>query len=203
MACNGLIYLPHIHSYMEYRPDIDIKERDDVYPPSEDSILLIESLDVREGEDVLEIGCGSGVVSIHCAVNGCNVTSVDINPSAVECTKENAKLNSANIAVRHSDLFQNVPERFDTIIFNLPYLPVDDEGELAKAWSGGDDGMGPLPRLMEESVDHLNKNGRVVVVVSSLMDQKELNSLLSKYKVEKKGELPLFFEKLEVLEIIP
>ena len=188
---------------MEYRPAIDIKERDDVYPPSEDSILLIESLDVRPGERVLEIGCGSGVVSIHCAKNGCTVTSVDINPSAVECTKENAQLNGVNIDVRESDLFQNVPERFDTIVFNLPYLPVIDEGELAKAWSGGEDGMGPLPRLMAESNDHLYENGRVVVVVSSLMDQDKLNALLSNYKVKRLGEVPLFFEKLEVLEIIP
>ena len=32
---------------MEYRPDYDIRERDDVYPPSDDSILLIESLQER------------------------------------------------------------------------------------------------------------------------------------------------------------
>ena len=188
---------------MEYRPDIDIKERDDVYPPSDDSILLIESLQVRPGERVLEIGCGSGVVSIHCAKNGCAVTAVDINPSAVECTGENAELNGVSIDVRHSDLFEKVTERFDTIVFNLPYLPVIDEGELAKAWSGGEDGMGPLPRLMAEARDHLYDNGRVVVVVSSLMDQDRLNSLLSGHEVKKLGEVPLFFERLEVLEIIP
>ena len=88
-------------------------------------------------------------------------------------------------------------------MFNLPYLPVIDEGELAKAWSGGEDGMGPLPRLITEANDHLHENGRVVVVVSSLMDQDKLNTLLSKYEVKRLGEVPLFFEKLEVLEIIP
>ena len=188
---------------MEYLPAVEIKERDDVYPPSDDSILLIESLDVRQGERILEIGCGSGVVSIHCALNGCVVTAVDINHSAVECTRENAELNKVEIDVRDSDLFENVSERFDTILFNLPYLPVIDEGELAKAWSGGEDGLGPLPRLLAEADDHLYENGRVVVVVSSLMDQDKLSALLSPHKVEKKGEVSLFFEKLEVLEIIP
>ena len=188
---------------MEYRPDIDIKERDDVYPPSDDSILLIESLDVEQNERILEIGCGSGVVSIHCAKYGCIVIAVDINPSAVECTRENAQLNDVKIDVRLSDLFENVQERFDKIVFNLPYLPVIDEGELAKAWSGGEDGMGPLPRLLDEANDHLCENGKVIVVVSSLMDQNKLNALLSKHKVRKLGETPLFFEKLEVLEIIP
>ena len=56
---------------MRYDPGISIATDPDVYPPSEDSILLIESLEVSPGERVLEIGCGSGVVSLHCAANGC------------------------------------------------------------------------------------------------------------------------------------
>ncbi|MCQ2086116.1 MAG: methyltransferase [archaeon] len=188
---------------MIYCPELVIEGEEDVYPPSEDSILLIESLDVKKGEHIIEIGCGSGVVSIHCAVNGCVVTSVDINPLAVKCTRKNAYLNGVNINVYWSNLFENVNEVFDTIVFNLPYLPVDEEGELAKAWSGGKDGINLLLRLMSDCGKYLNPGGRVVVVVSSLMNQEKLNALLSGYKVIKKGELPLFFERLEVLEIIP
>ena len=186
---------------MEYRPGLVIDEREDVYPPSEDSILLIESLDVHPDEKVLEIGCGSGVVSIHCAVNRCIVTAVDINPSAVELTRDNAAKNNVPVSVMYSDLFENVNGYFDTIFFNLPYLPVDDEGMLAKAWSGGDDGMGPLPRLLSEMEDHLTENGRLLIVVSSLMDQDRLKEALAGFNVTVKGTLPLFFEKLEVLEI--
>ena len=188
---------------MEYDPNIDIRVTEDVYPPSEDSILLIESMDIRDGERILEVGCGSGVVSLHCARYGAAVTAVDINPSAVECTKRNAETNGLQLDVMLSDVYENVDGRFDTIVFNLPYLPVDDDGMLAKAWSGGKDGLGPLPRLLEGAKDHLNENGRLVIVVSSLMDQDALGSVLSGYKVEKKGRLPLFFEVLEVLEVIP
>lgn len=46
----------------------------DVYPPCDDSILLIRSLEVSPGMEVLEIGCGSGVVSIHAALEGARVT---------------------------------------------------------------------------------------------------------------------------------
>ena len=186
---------------MKYRSDIDIEERDDVYPPSEDSVLLIESLNISVGERILEIGCGSGIVSIHCAINGGDVTAVDINPSAVECTKKNAKNNNVRIDVKRSDLFENIKEIFDTIVFNLPYLPVEDEGMLEKSWSGGLNGLGPLPKLLEEAPQHLTENGRVVIVTSSLMDHELLSSLLSVYNVKKNGELPLFFEKLDVLEI--
>ncbi len=186
---------------MEYRPDIRIQEDPDVYPPSDDSILLIESLDVKQEEKVLEVGCGSGVVSIHCALNGCVVTSGDINPKAVELTKKNFAANSLSATVVETDVYSAINGRFDTIVFNLPYLPVDEEGLLAKAWSGGPDGLGPLPKLLEEAPAHLNEGGRVVVVVSSLMDGAALHELLDQYDYRVLGESRMFFEKLSVVEI--
>ena len=186
---------------MEYDPSIDIAEDPEVYPPSDDSILLIESLDVVPGEKVLEVGCGSGVVSIHCAKNGCDVTAVDVNPRAVELARRNAGANGADIPVFESDVYGNVDGVFDTIVFNLPYLPVDEEGLLAKAWSGGPDGLGPLPRLLEGAPDHLIPGGRVVVVVSSLTEPRALEEALEGYEVRTIGEQRLFFERLSVLEI--
>lgn len=188
---------------MDYDPEIRILSDPDVYPPSDDSILFIQSLNVRKGEKVLEIGCGSGVVSIHCAKNGCIVTSGDINPKAVELTKRNAGDNGVHITVAETDVYSNIEGRFDTILFNLPYLPVDEDGLLARSWSGGPDGLGPLPDLLDGSSDHLNPEGRIVVVISSLMDTQALWDLLDDYDVESIGELKLFFEKLAVLEIRP
>ena len=186
---------------MEYDPSIDIAEDPEVYPPSDDSILLIESLDVIPREKVLEVGCGSGVVSIHCAKNGCYVTAVDVNPRAVELARRNSVANGTDIRVLESDVYGNVDGVFDTIVFNLPYLPVDEEGLLAKAWSGGPDGLGPLPRLLEGASDHLIPGGRVVVVVSSLTEPRALEEALEGYEVRTIGEQRLFFERLSVLEI--
>ncbi|MGE4275231.1 MAG: modification methylase HemK, partial [Candidatus Methanomethylophilaceae archaeon] len=56
-------------------------------------------------------------------------------------------------------------------------------------------------RLLEGAVDHLEENGRMIVVVSSLMDQRSLQELLSCYDVEVIGRLALFFEELRVLRI--
>lgn len=188
---------------MEYKDGLDMAEDPEVYPPSEDSILLTESLDIRIGEKVLEIGTGSGIVSIQCALNGADVVCGDINPRAVALARRNAAANGVGIDVRETDVYSNIEGRFDTIVFNLPYLPVEDEGELAKAWSGGPDGLGPLPRLLEGAPEHLLPDGRVVVVVSSLMDRAGLDKTLEGYEVKVLGELPLFFERLQVLEIKP
>lgn len=186
---------------MKYDPGIQILSDPDVYPPSEDSILLIESLTVREGERILEIGCGSGVVSIHCAKNGCAVTSGDINPKAVDLTRRNAGINGAEMEVVETDVYSNIDGAFDTIVFNLPYLPVDEEGLLARSWSGGPDGLGPFPDLLKGAPEHLKEGGRIVVVVSSLMDGHALDESLEGYDVVTLGELKLFFERLRVLEI--
>jgi release factor glutamine methyltransferase len=72
---------------------------------------------------------------------------------------------------------------------------------LEKAWSGGDDGIGPLPKLLKGVREHLSHRGRFVVVVSSLMDQKRLDEVLNEYDITVIGEKKLFFELLRVLEI--
>lgn len=182
---------------------ISVATCDDVYPPSEDSFLLIESFDVFRGESVLEIGCGSGIVSLHCASNGALVTAVDINEKAVECTAENFRRNGLEADVRLSDLYDNVKGVFDTVVFNLPYLPVSEDGLLERAWSGGPDGIGPLPRLIRGGEKHLEHGGRIIVVVSSLMDGDGLSSVIGGMECTELGRLPLFFETLRVLELRP
>lgn len=186
---------------MEYDPDIFVHENCNVYPPSEDSLFLIECLEVVPNESVLEIGCGSGIVSLHCANAGAQVTAGDVNIAAVELTRKNAKANDLDVKVVRTDVYDSVSGTFDTIIFNLPYLPVNEDIPLAEAWSGGEDGLGPLPRLLEGAPEHGNEGWRVVIVVSSLMNLKALESLLLPYNVKILGELPLFFEKLRVLQI--
>lgn len=188
---------------MHYVYDLLLEEDRRVYPPSEDSVLLVRCLEIVPGERVLEIGCGSGVVSLHCARAGALVTAGDINPVAVELTKRNAESNRLDIDVVETDVYSSISGKFDTIIFNLPYLPVDDDCELSDAWSGGEGGLGPLPELLKGAADHGNDGWRVVVVVSSLMDMEMLDDLLGPYSVKVLGELPLFFEKLRVLQISP
>lgn len=61
-----------------------------VYPPKEDTDLLANSLlflGPGKGKKLLEIGCGSGVVSIFAETCGWDVVGCDINPLAIATSR--------------------------------------------------------------------------------------------------------------------
>lgn len=146
-----------------------------VYEPAEDTFLLARNLSTEENSAVLDIGTGCGILAVLAAERAGYVVAVDINPHAVACAKRNAELNgvAAKIETREGDLFEPIEpkELYDLIAFNAPYLPVGlDEGEswVEKAWCGGKDGRSVIDRFIIESSKHLTKNGRILLVQSSL-----------------------------------
>ena len=112
--------------------ELDISVATSVYIPAEDSFLLADYASKQKGR-ILEIGCGSGIVSLSAAAaNRANeVIGVDINPAAVECATKNAEKNHLkNCKFLQSDLFANVSGKFNVILFNPPYLPTTEAERL-------------------------------------------------------------------------
>jgi release factor glutamine methyltransferase len=181
--------------------NILIRPCEEVYGPSDDTWLLINALEVIRDERVLEMGCGTGVVSLHMAKMGAKVTCVDINPRAVECTKWNASRNDLLVNAMESDLFQMVPGTFDLMVFNPPYLRGTSEHMQDLSWAGGPTGTETLHRFLEQTEGHLADGGRLVVVVSSLMHQGALDKVLKGFQVRELASMRLFFEELKVLEL--
>jgi methylase of polypeptide subunit release factors/biotin-(acetyl-CoA carboxylase) ligase len=112
-----------------------------VYPPKEDTEMLchaISELSAKTGGKALEIGCGSGLVTIVLASLGWEVTACDVNPFAVACTRGNLETNdlSGKVCVIESGIGEEMPisENTDLIVWNLPYLDeeVDYPGLLEK-----------------------------------------------------------------------
>jgi len=126
---------------------------------------------------------------------------MDINPRAVDCACENAALNGVHITALLSDLFEMVKGRFDLVIFNPPYLPLSEEGDLEKAWAGGEGGIKVVDRFLNEVADHLTPHGRVLLLISSKMNLDELFSRHGDFSRMTIASRRFFFEELSVVEL--
>jgi release factor glutamine methyltransferase len=184
--------------------DLKISTYPEVYEPDEDSFLIAENLNIPKGAKVLDVGTGTGILALAAAKNAALVVGVDVNPKAVALAKENARANGiTNAEFREGDLFSAIggDERFDVIVFNPPYLPVEEYDLLGKAWSGGKDGMEAIRRFLVEAPSHLRENGMILLLLSSLNDFDEVRKLLGEMGLVcgVVAEKKFFFERLMVV----
>ena len=113
---------------------VDLTLPPTVYPPREDTTLLASVLNgqrLSNGTQWLEIGCGSGALSLFAAELGCTITACDVNPMAVACTRKH--LQAAGI---DADVLEGGPgpgedgglsqwggdRLYDVVVWNTPYL---------------------------------------------------------------------------------
>jgi release factor glutamine methyltransferase len=184
-----------------------IKYTDSVYEPSEDSFLLADAVlsEIKGKEWILEVGCGSGIISAVIKANTtAKITGIDINPYAAACTKENG------VDAIRGDLLSCIKGKFDMIIFNPPYLPTIKEetakNDTTKDWinvalDGGNDGRRLISRFLEDAVEHLVENGRIIMLVSSLTGIEEVKSMMRSlnYGVKEITKERFIFEQLTVI----
>ena len=175
--------------YMDYS--------DSVYRPAEDSYMVMDH--ANPGARMLEIGAGSGIISIYFASLGKIVTATDISEDAIKLIKHNAEKNNVRINVIESDLFENVNGKYNTIIFNPPYLPVEGE---SPQWSGGSDGFKVISRFLNDAWKYLEKHGNIYIVLSDLTD---INLLIknynNRYNFKKIASMDFDFESIFLYEL--
>ncbi len=188
---------------MQNNEILKLKVRESVYEPREDSFLIAkvleEELNGQKIKSVLEIGCGSGLLSIIAAKRGCDVLAADINPAAVECMKQNAELNKIKIKTVLSNLFENVEGKFNLVIFNPPYLP-EEQTENSRTWAGGRN-LEIITRFIKEVKNYLADNGKILIVISSLSNPEAVLNHFSDngFKAEIISEQKIPWEKLLVI----
>jgi release factor glutamine methyltransferase len=183
---------------------------ENVYEPAEDTFLLAKNLSVKEGNHVLDIGTGCGIIAILAAKKNAIVVATDINPYALKCARNNAKLNEVygKIEFRLGSLFEPIRsnEKFDLIAFNAPYLPSEktskEETLIEKAWSGGLNGREIIDAFLSQVSNFLKEKGKVLLVQSSLCNTNETLQKFAKngMKARIRATLDGFFEKIVLLE---
>ncbi|MCG2884469.1 MAG: methyltransferase [Sulfolobaceae archaeon] len=154
---------------------------DEVYEPSDDSALLLDIVEAVKGEKALEVGSGSGIISVKLAKLGAEVVSVDINPWASLATKLTGRLNGVDVNVVNCDLSSCFRDQeFDLSVFNPPYLPFQEiRSWIDYAWSGGKSGIEVLVAFLRTV-----KAKRYYFVYSSLSDFDTLHEELKALRLE-------------------
>lgn len=173
---------------------ISIESCEGVYRPAEDTFLVLDNM--IPGNSVLEIGSGSGIISVYCAKLGRKVTACDVAQKARDCTEKNAIRNHVDVEIIDSQLFGNISGKFETIIFNPPYLPTSDRYEESEQWDGGIDGFDIIRPFLRSAADHLEDNGSIYIILSSLTDISGLLSEFSNYVFKEKARQSFFFETI-------
>ncbi len=177
-----------------------------VYQPSDDSYLLQKYVESYSKVDsVLDLGTGSGIQAITASKYAKNVTAVDINPHAIKYARKNAE-GIKNIKFIESDLFSKVKGKFDLILFNPPYLPEEQDGEIEKdvALVSGKNGLEITEKFLDKASCFLNADGKMLLISSSFAKQELIleyakRNLLEIKVLEKKH---VFFEDMILYEIV-
>lgn len=142
---------------------------DDVWPPaySPGGELFADMIPFANMSAFLEMGCGTGVMSVLAAIAGVErVVGLDINPAAVRNTEMNADRHgvAGQVTARESDLYSAVDpgERFDGIYWNPPFLNAPDDVVDSSIWHETmfDPAYAKLRRFLAQGRELLTPNGR-------------------------------------------
>jgi len=172
-----------------------------VYAPGDDTFLMTDAIDTLsvEGKNVLDLGTGSGILGLYCALRGASVTGADIDETAIRQTADAARLLGVDLKLVVSNLFSNITDQFDLILFNPPYLP--SKGIHDGTVDGGSGGRDLIIRFLEELPGHLRKEGITFLLVSSLNNPHTPLKGYSNFEFSTIAKRALFFEELEVLRL--
>ncbi len=173
-----------------------------MYAPAEDSYSLSENLkkylkDKDKNTIILDLGTGSGIQAETCRKLGFNnILAADVDKSVIGLLKKKG------FKAIKSNLFSNIKNKFDLIVFNPPYLP-SNRYDKEKDTTGGKQGYETIIRFLKQAKNYLNENGKVLLIYSSLSKPKIINKKAKElgYKMKLLSKKKLFFEELFIIEL--
>lgn len=149
--------------------------KDTLIPRPETEWLVDQVIKLGAGKKILDMGTGSGCIAISIAKNiKTHIHAADISSGALSIAKQNAKLHHAKVMFFKSNLFSNLPYKYDFIIANLPYVPVADYKKLkgnlkhepkSALTDGTKTGDKIISNFLKQAKDHLNPGGKIFLEI--------------------------------------
>jgi len=163
-----------------------------VFKPTATTTFLLRDAAklVNKSKDILDLGCGSGVIGV--CVNKLNknknknkIFASDVSVDAVDCARKNFEKYRCNYELKKGSLF--LPwknKKFDLIINDVSGI----SEKLAKnsSWfknvpcKTGADGTALTLKIIDSSKKYLNKGGGIIFPIISLSNIKKIENLLKK-----------------------
>jgi release factor glutamine methyltransferase len=141
--------------------------------------LLLKLLKTENLQDkfLLELGAGSGLISVIAAKGGAVVTATDISSLAIENVIQNQQLNRLQFKVIQSDLFEKIPAcTFDVIVINPPYYKKNPVSEPDHAWYCGENGE-YFVKLFSSLGNFMHPSTNVLMVLSDVCDIAQIKTI--------------------------
>ena len=158
---------------------MDLRVGRATFRPSTISTLLADALHFEPGSVVIDVGCGSGILSIIAAKLGASrVYGVDAAEETVEIATANAAAHGVadRVVFAQGDMFGPLDPTIeaDVVIGDVSGIP--DEIATASGWfpsglAGGPTGAELPMRMIEESKRLLKKGGSLFLPTGSLQDE--------------------------------
>jgi len=146
-------------------------------PRSETEILVDFCIKkIKTNDKVLEIGIGSGIISISIALErDIFIDATDVSNSAIYVARQNVKRFNlkSRIRILHSNLFPRFKKRYDFIISNPPYIDSEELNLLKKggladpriSLDGGKRGLEIIRKIILNSKYYLKEKGKLIIEI--------------------------------------
>lgn len=130
-----------------------------------------------KGKSILELGAGSGMISLCLAKAGAKVTASDINPSAIKAIQESCIENKVALNIIASDLFNKIPlQHFDFILVNPPYYPQNPSNKAEQAFFCGEN-FEYFQQFFSQVKPYLHPNTHLLMILSEDCELEKIKGL--------------------------